>query len=181
VTKTSFPIFNLRRHSRRDSIPRTRRKMEVQTHTTSDPPYVSPRGMWVTKLIFRILQLIFDVTIMGMVGSVYNDGLWDGLVLACIMPVCGLSAIWATAEGICILARGGHRGIHPGANVALDLILWLAAVPCITIPAIYGIATNTELGRGVRTYYSSSRYYSYNLRDAASWGLAVIVMGAILG
>jgi hypothetical protein len=45
------------------------------------------------------------------------------------------------AEGICILVRGGRRGIHPGANVALDLLLWLGLVAGTVLLWLFGIST----------------------------------------
>jgi len=44
--------------------------------------------------------------------------------------------IWDVAESICIWKRGGHRGIHPGAIVAIDLIAWLgwAFVDLLLVP-----------------------------------------------
>lgn len=41
------------------------------------------------------------------------------------------------AEIICIFARGGHRGIHPGAVVAIDLILWLGFIVSTVFYALY--------------------------------------------
>jgi hypothetical protein len=41
------------------------------------------------------------------------------------------------AEIICILARRGHRGIHPGAVVALDLILWLGFIATTVLYALF--------------------------------------------
>lgn len=45
--------------------------------------------------------------------------------------------IWDVAEGICILARRGRRGIHPGAIVAIDLLLWLGFIVGVVFHAIF--------------------------------------------
>lgn len=59
--------------------------------------------------------------------------------------------IWDVAEAICILARRGHRGIHPGAIVAIDLLLWLGFIAGTVMFALYHLF--------VDTYTSSSYYY----------------------
>ena len=44
------------------------------------------------------------------------------------------------------MVRRGHRGIHPGANVALDLLIWLgflAAVILLTLVVISARAINS--------------------------------------
>jgi hypothetical protein len=38
------------------------------------------------------------------------------------------------------LVRGGHRGIHPGANVALDLLIWLGFLGAVIVFALVGAA-----------------------------------------
>jgi hypothetical protein len=43
-----------------------------------------------------------------------------------------------------VLFTLGHRGIHPGANVALDLILWLGIIPSIAFALFFGIIDRKE-------------------------------------
>jgi hypothetical protein len=67
-----------------------------------------------------------------------------------------VSFIWDVAEGICIIARRGHRGIHPGAIVAVDLLLWLgyvAGITCFGIIALYDLSNSS---------YTSSYYYDFD-------------------
>ena len=52
--------------------------------------------------------------------------------------------IWTTAESICIVVRPGRRGIHPGANVALDLILWLLFIPATAALSFISLASDFE-------------------------------------
>ena len=63
----------------------------------------------------------------------------------------GLSILWNIANITTLLVR--NRAIHPGANVACDLILWLALL--IT----GGFAT---LGSATYLYYSPNDNYSYD-------------------
>lgn len=61
--------------------------------------------------------------------------------------------IFDVAESICLLVRRGHRGMHPGACVAVDLILWLG----FTGGAVY-------LGL-FQYYFSENSYYYYDEYD----------------
>ncbi|KAH6842413.1 hypothetical protein B0I37DRAFT_381868 [Chaetomium sp. MPI-CAGE-AT-0009] len=92
------------------------------------PPHISPTGMWVSKLALRFIQFALAIAIIGCAGSILSSGVWRSITFIVITPQAIVSAIWSLAEGICIIARAGHRGIHPGANVALDLLLWLGLV-----------------------------------------------------
>ena len=53
------------------------------------------------------------------------------------------------------MARRGHRGIHPGAVVAIDLLLWLGYVAGITL---FGVMALYDLSGS----YSSSYYYDFD-------------------
>jgi len=41
-----------------------------------------------------------------------------------------VSVQWCIAELVCIIKLSGHRGIHPGANVGIDLAIWLVLMAC---------------------------------------------------
>ena len=71
-----------------------------------------------------------------------------------------LSLIWSFSEIICIAVRGGHRGIHPGACVGLDLIIWLVFLVMVIIYALVGVL--------FRPYGSSYDYYGYNYGDTSN-------------
>ncbi|KAK4246308.1 hypothetical protein C7999DRAFT_42231 [Corynascus novoguineensis] len=86
------------------------------------PPHVSPRGTWTTKLALRILQFALALSIIGCAAS---SAFWSANALVFITPQAAFSVVWTIADGIAIVVRGGHRGIHPGANVGVDLLLWL--------------------------------------------------------
>ncbi len=87
---------------------------------------------------------------------------------------------WEIAEGICILARAGHRGIHPGANVAVDLLLWLAFTSLLTLAGLLGIAEGA--GGSIFDYHSSRYYSTYaDLLSAVTLkGQAILGLGALL-
>ena len=49
----------------------------------------------------------------------------------------GLAILWQAAEFITIWASPKSRGIHPGANVALHLIIWLVAILAVGFVATF--------------------------------------------
>lgn len=68
-----------------------------------------------------------------------------------------MALIWQTAEFITVCASSRHRGIHPGANVALHLLIWLVAIVATSFMAVY-----VSLDQSDVSYYSNtSNYYYY--------------------
>ncbi len=63
--------------------------------------------------------------------------------------------LWDIAEGICILVRGGHRGIHPGAIVGVDLVIWLGWIVVLFFLGDWGYVTDPGLLIGSSSYSSS--------------------------
>jgi len=110
------------------------------------PPHVSPRGMWVSKLALRIAQFILAVAIVGCVGSIAATVSLAILPLVVILSPTIPAAIWDVSEGICIIVRRGHRGLHPGANVALDLLIWLGFVGATIALWLLGITAIVAAG-----------------------------------
>ncbi|KAL2139465.1 hypothetical protein VTI28DRAFT_5132 [Corynascus sepedonium] len=105
---------------------------------TQPPKYVSPPTTWRTKLGLRVASMVFLVILCGLGGSLATDSRVDGdtLMIVVLAPAAIVTFIWDVAESICIWKRGGHRGIHPGAIVAIDLIAWLgwAFVDLLLVP-----------------------------------------------
>lgn len=89
------------------------------------------------------------------------------------LPQACVSFIWDVAEGICILARRGRRGIHPGAIVAVDLLLWLgyvAGIACFGTIAFYDLST-TSYSRG---YYYDDDYVPLRNMSQAILGFGIL-------
>ncbi|KAH6898286.1 hypothetical protein B0T10DRAFT_102967 [Thelonectria olida] len=97
----------------------------------------SPRGMWSSKLTLRIFSIVFSLIIIGVAAGV---AIYDLLPIVEFCPPAGLAFIWNVAESICICVRGGHRGIAPGAVVALDLLIWLGYLAAVVFHGIWGIS-----------------------------------------
>ncbi|KAK4110132.1 hypothetical protein N656DRAFT_770511 [Canariomyces notabilis] len=154
------------------------------------PPHVSPPSMYYSKLALRVLQFVISIAIVGLVASLASTGLYAFFNLIIIIPQAGVSIIWAVSEIICIWARGGHRGIHPGACVAVDLLLWLALVGGTAGLTLLGLLT-TVADAVVDSYQSGSYYSDYDddyyygetydiLDDIQVKGQALVGLGAVL-
>ncbi|TDZ39263.1 hypothetical protein C8035_v006275 [Colletotrichum spinosum] len=52
------------------------------------------------------------------------------------IKVAVVALIWDIAELVTICARGGRRGIHPGAQVGVHLVLWLAFAAAAGVESI---------------------------------------------
>ncbi|KAK4148484.1 hypothetical protein C8A00DRAFT_19694 [Chaetomidium leptoderma] len=146
------------------------------------PPHVSPVGMWASKLALRIIQFALAVAVIGCVGSIVSTGIWSLPTLIVIMPQAVVSAIWSLSEGICVIVRGGRRGIHPGANVALDLLLWLGLAGGTVALWLLGIATilvrDSFYGYGDFNRNYKRAYYDYG--SVAAMGQALVGLAATL-
>lgn len=81
-----------------------------------------------------------------------------------------MTFIWDVAECICIWKRGGHRGIHPGAVVAVDLFAWLGwgFVNLIVIP--YSIIVTSD-------YYVSNHWNGDGYDDDDAYESAAVLRG----
>ncbi|KAK4209036.1 hypothetical protein QBC37DRAFT_324681 [Rhypophila decipiens] len=120
-------------------------------------PHTSPLGMYTTKFALRVIQFVLSVAMVGLVGSTMQAGFLGVGILIVSAPATIVSMCWSLSEMICIYVRGGHRGIHPGACVAVDLLLWLAFIGATAMLSL-----------------------SQTLDDAVAKGKALIGLGATL-
>ncbi|KAM7208412.1 hypothetical protein V8F20_001390, partial [Naviculisporaceae sp. PSN 640] len=133
-------------------------------------PHVSPLGMYTTKFSLRLIQFVLSIAVVGLVGSTMQAGFWALGTLIVSAPATVVSICWSLSEMICIYVRAGHRGIHPGACVAVDLLLWLAFIAATAMLSILGIAT----------YNDDYESVSQTLNGVAAKGQALIGLGATL-
>ncbi|KAL2162478.1 hypothetical protein VTH06DRAFT_7392 [Thermothelomyces fergusii] len=125
------------------------------------PHHVSPKGMWISKLAIRFVQFALASSLVGCLAYAFSMRLTHGITFVVLLPQAAVSVTWALAEGICILVRGGHRGMHPGANVALDLLLWL------------GLIAGTALSQIAASYPGDPRHRSIVATGRVILGLGV--------
>ena len=152
------------------------------------PKYTSPKGMWVSKLVLRIIMLIFAIALVSLAGSLMGSFLFSSVTFIIVAPAGFLSLIWNFSEAICVLTRGGHRGIHPGANVALDLILWLGLTGVCVALALINRGASVVSGSYYGILYRRDHTNSLDLFDDAadtfaglrSKSQALLGLGAVL-
>ena len=59
---------------------------------------------------------------------------------------------------MCILKRGGNRGIHPGAIVAIDLLAWLGWAIVDLLLSSFGVISRPRYMIDDYSGYDSDRY-----------------------
>lgn len=140
--------------------------------------------MWASKLCLRILSIIFCIALAGLGGSLATTGIVASFYFLIMGPPVLVALAWSLAEGICILARGGHRGIHPGACVGVDLLLWLGLTACTVMIALFGIASASILssyyGSYSSSYYDYYDFDGYNMSELIGKGRAIVGLSAAL-
>lgn len=136
-------------------------------------------------------MLIFSVTLVALAGSLMNLGLFTSIPFLIVAPAGFLSLAWNLAEGICLLTRGGHRGIHPGANVGLDLIIWLGLTATCVVLSLVGVGASVLSSSSYSSLlyarnHDSTSYTGFGLdvsnaaRAIVSKGQALLGIGAVL-
>ncbi|KAM7201144.1 hypothetical protein V8F33_003556 [Rhypophila sp. PSN 637] len=133
-------------------------------------PHTSPLGMYTSKFALRLIQFVLSIAMIGLVGSTMQAGFWALGTLIVSAPATIVSTCWSLSEMICIYVRAGHRGIHPGACVAVDLLLWLAFIGATAMLSFLGIATSAMglLAYPTSLYLKERDFDSFNRDDSSS-------------
>ncbi|OBT60867.1 hypothetical protein VE03_09697 [Pseudogymnoascus sp. 23342-1-I1] len=100
--------------------------MAVAMGPYAEPPQVrnEPKRLWITKLSLRCISSALCLSVVGLGSATYY------VEILLVAPT-GVTLAWNIAEGITLIARRRtYKGIHPGACVGVDLILWLALAIC---------------------------------------------------
>ncbi len=116
------------------------------------------RAWHISKIILQSFIIIFCIVVISLSISLALNFPVAVLIALWTVPQVVVSLCWSIAELITICARKSHRGIHPGAHVALHLLLWLGF--CISLGLTVWIFAS------VLVYYSSfldyDDYYGYS-------------------
>ncbi|KAK4195471.1 hypothetical protein QBC40DRAFT_19966 [Triangularia verruculosa] len=132
------------------------------------PKYVSPKSYWVTKVGGRIFSIVCSIVAIGLGAALMADARIGGFYAVFILPAAVVCIAWDIAEISCIYKRGGNRGIHPGAIVGVDLILWLGLVfislLCISWSLINARYHVEGYGRSINDPYNDD-YGTRSYRD----------------
>ncbi|KFX91285.1 hypothetical protein V490_05994 [Pseudogymnoascus sp. VKM F-3557] len=127
-----------------------------------------PKRMWVTKLSLRCISAAFCLVIIGSCAGTY----W---IYPELMAPAGGVLIWDIAEGITLIVRRrSYKGIHPGACVGVDLVLWLA------LGALSGVMAPAASYSDVYSYSSYESYRSYDRLTDATLLIVAISFGFIV-
>ncbi|KAI1470329.1 uncharacterized protein F4812DRAFT_456335 [Daldinia caldariorum] len=97
---------------------------------------VSSRKWQMAKIALQSASLAFCAAVIGIsAGTFWGGNYWPGMLM---VPVAAATAAWTIAEFVTLLVRrkrrGGSaaaaagRGIHPGAHVGVQLIIFLAMI-----------------------------------------------------
>jgi hypothetical protein len=151
---------------------RQRITMEQQKLT-----HQSPKAIWISKLTLRILSAIFDIVLIGVSSAMGTD--WTEPPIIYFLPPACLSLAWGLADGIFILARAGRRGIHPGACIGADLVLWLGFAAASVMYIIFGYGWYFDSPRWFEFFDDSTDFYTLN-RACVVIGFVEMVMHIVL-
>ncbi|KAI1379504.1 hypothetical protein F4677DRAFT_334417 [Hypoxylon crocopeplum] len=102
--------------------------MELPRHRRSIPP-VSSRSWLIAKVALQALSLACCAIVIGLsVATTWEDGSGVGILT---IPIVVATAAWTIAELVtqCVRRRRAPgRGIHPGAHVGVQLVIFLAMI-----------------------------------------------------
>jgi hypothetical protein len=168
-------------------------------------PYLFPQPMYGTpthiipfsktwhwiKIGFTVASILWCIILLGLsiaisVSQIYPD--FTPPLLWCV-PIIAVTAIWDGAELIAICARGSQngarQGIHPGAHVGVDLVIWLASILCTAIAAGMFVSAQGTLSQCADS--SDADYYDYCDQDEydallnGNYGQVLVAMMAFAG
>ncbi|KAK4165477.1 hypothetical protein QBC43DRAFT_186142, partial [Cladorrhinum sp. PSN259] len=105
----------------------------------------SPGGIWISRLAVRTLQLISSIVMISLTANMLSNGLISMTTLAIAGSSAGPGIICTFIDALCIVCRKGHRSIHPGVNVALDLVLFLSFIGTIIWFSLLSAAAKLRL------------------------------------
>lgn len=119
---------------------------------------VASKGWYIAKLTLGSCIIVFDIVLIALSAAYLN--MWYtftvGSYFALVFSPAIVSLGWQIAEFITVCVHKDRRGIHPGAHVALHLLLWLS------------FAITAVLLGFLVSYRSYRRYGSYNTRQLAA-------------
>ncbi|KAI1171466.1 hypothetical protein F4777DRAFT_591203 [Nemania sp. FL0916] len=103
-----------------------------------DLPILGNQVKWnITKVVLRAICLTLSIIDIGELIAIESGQNSIQYWTAVAYPALASFILWDIIEFIVIIVRGSTaKGVHPGAHVAVELILWLGSVVTITFQAI---------------------------------------------
>lgn len=129
---------------------------------------------WKFKTALRAILILMDIIGVGCLGwAVATAYIYDSsyMLFGSLIPL-SVSCVWSSICVIVFLVR--KRPVHPGARVALDLLLWLTFIFTV-LTTLYSVISDMSWGESGRIYGYEDRYgyYSsnggYTLADNGTW------------
>lgn len=120
-------------------------------------------GLMSASLVFSIIALGLSIALA--VGGDYETAV--SLSITWVGPLVVVAALWDIAEFITLCACGRRhgtpvsQGIHPGAHVGVDLLLWLFAILCTLASGVSVRSAESEMQYCEAEEEERSRYYYY--------------------
>ncbi|KFY91480.1 hypothetical protein V498_05449 [Pseudogymnoascus sp. VKM F-4517 (FW-2822)] len=117
------------------------------------------KRLWVAKLSLRAVSIILSLIVTGICCAKAREFLTEIITL---LPPLLAAFLWNISEGINLLVnrRAGYKGIHPGACVGVDLVIWL------------GLTTGVSFTTGLYSpTYNSAPYYKPMFYASVALGL----------
>ncbi|ODA76852.1 hypothetical protein RJ55_07368 [Drechmeria coniospora] len=100
------------------------------------------------------------------VGFIVLSGTWFGFLAAVLTcSLCGPAIVWSLAETITLWVRKWHHGMHPGAHVAVSLLICLTAMG-------FGVgigSMGSQLAHIEEAVAAANATGSTSLGDSAQW------------
>ncbi|KAI1377008.1 hypothetical protein F4677DRAFT_417030 [Hypoxylon crocopeplum] len=107
----------------------TRTRMDSDWTQPQPNPYHRrrPTRDWLfVKYVFTSLSAVFCVIVLGISIALAVDPAVQSYIAVWTAPQAGVALLWSAAELSTACSRSKRRpGIHPGAHVAVQLLLWL--------------------------------------------------------
>ncbi|PSN64884.1 hypothetical protein BS50DRAFT_575026 [Corynespora cassiicola Philippines] len=130
---------------------------------------------WISKLSLRIITILGGIIGIGCMAyatatNPLRSGYWyiefgDDWTVPWTLITFAISVVWSVICVLVFLLR--QRPVHPGCQVGIDLILWLAFIPTAMF-ALVGLMSLQDWGsNGIVNNYSSDGYY--RLADNGTW------------
>ncbi|KUI54501.1 hypothetical protein VP1G_01902 [Cytospora mali] len=140
-------------------------------------PFKPSKTFGLAKLILGCFNLGFAIIAFGLsLGleiSQYDMGFSIGVII--VLVTAGLSIVWQLAELITIAARKSRRPIHPGAHIALHLIILVLCILVVLSTSWdlsytlqdYTIDDQCDASPYVNAYYEYCEYDTFPTQTAA--------------
>ncbi|KAL1836898.1 hypothetical protein VTK73DRAFT_4884 [Phialemonium thermophilum] len=138
------------------------------------PPF--SKRWHVAKLVLGCIAIVSSVILYGLglyLLAGFGSSRW-AYQFAFVGAAGGLSIIWQAAEFITICAsRKSQRGIHPGAHVALHLIIWLVTAVALAFGVMAAVFDTYDYDER----FDGDDYYVYEDRSPEYYALLKKAIG----